>query len=156
MVKGLPLAYNRDLQEDREALFDAVNSTYDAVEIMADVYRTVTFQSDRFETELVGDPSLATELADHLAANDVPFREAHEAVGRLVRWADESGSTLADLDSESAGRFHPGLASAPLDVLLDPRAAAERRTSLGGTAWREIEAQVVALRADHDRGPSPS
>lgn len=147
MVKGLPMAYNRDLQEDREALFDAVRTTRDALEIMAGVYRTLEVRVDRFEAEMDGDPSLATELADHLATTGVPFREAHEAVGRLVRWAEDSGHKLSAIDADSAGRFHPALASAPLDSLLDPRAAAERRSSLGGTAWSQIEAQVAALRA---------
>lgn len=148
MVKGLPLAYNRDLQEDRAALFDAVTTTHDCVAIMTGVWRGLTVHGGRFERALVGDPSLATELADYLASQGVPFREAHEAVGRLVRGCDEGGRSLDQLDSETAGGFHPLLTDAPLDVLLDPRAAADRRTSLGGTAWTEVQRQVALLRVE--------
>ena len=146
LEKGLPMAYNRDLQEDRAALFDAVATTFDAVAIMEGVFRSLLVRTERFEGALAGDPSLATELADHLARRGVPFREAHEAIGRLVHALDEAGQGLDSLDGAAAARFHPQLADAPLGDLLDPRAAAERRTSLGGTAWREIEQQVAMLR----------
>ncbi len=92
-----------------------------------------------------GDSSLATELADMLVGKDVPFREAHEAVGGLVRWCEEQGRAISTLDREEAARFHPGLA-VDLAPLLDPRAAVERKTSRGGTAWTEIERQLEQLR----------
>jgi len=145
LVKGLPLAYNRDLQEDKAPLFDAVDTTRDAVRIMAGVWRTLTFDAERFESALRGDLSLATELADHLAAGGVPFREAHEIVARLVRWCERHGRKLDDLTPAEAAAFHPGLSTALGDA-LDPRAAAERRTSLGGTAWCEIERQLALFR----------
>jgi argininosuccinate lyase len=103
---------------------------------------------DRFENALRGDTLLATELADLFVERGVPFREAHEIVGRAVRWCEEHGGGLEVLTPEAARRFHPALAE-PGDR-LDPRAAAERRTSYGGTAWREIERQVALLR---DRSP---
>jgi argininosuccinate lyase len=152
MVKGLPLAYNRDLQEDRAALFDAVATTHDSVAIMAGVWHGLAVDRDRFERTLKGDPSLATELADYLASQGVPFREAHEAIGRLVRWCDEAGRSLDQLDGDTAGRFHPGLTQAPLATLLDPRAATARRTSLGGTAWPEVTRQAALLR--HEISPT--
>ena len=127
MVKGLPMAYNRDLQEDREALFDAVATTQDSLEIMADVFRTLEIRRDRFEAELIGDPSLATELADHLASTGVPFREAHEAIGRLVRWADENGRSPGRARRRCAG----DLPSRPCRgaARQSPRSAGGHRTS---------------------------
>ncbi|MEM7588016.1 MAG: argininosuccinate lyase, partial [Acidobacteriota bacterium] len=143
--KALPLAYNRDLQEDREPLFDAVETTLASVQITAGMWRTLTVNTERFEPVLVGDFSLATELADLLAERGVPFREAHEVVGRIVSWCEEQGCGLDALTPEQARRFHPSFPD-DLSQWLDPRAAAERRTSAGGTAWSEIERQVRQLR----------
>ncbi len=145
LVKGLPLAYNRDLQEGRRPLFDAVESTRDSLRILAGTLRTLEIDRDRFEQELRGDFSLATELADLLATRGVPFREAHEIVGRIVLWCERHGVGLDGLPREEAAKFHPEL-DRDLGELLDPRAAAERRTSTGGTAWSEIERQLSRLR----------
>ncbi len=152
LVKALPLAYNRDLQEDREPLFHAVETTLDCVGITAGMWRTLTVHRERFEAALEGDFSLATELADGLAARGVPFREAHEVVGRIVRWCEDEGKDLSALTPEAAKRFHPRFPD-DLGPWLDPRAAAERRTSFGGTAWREVERQVAVLRATLTTAP---
>jgi len=146
LVKSLPLAYNRDLQEDRVALFDAVTTTLGSVEMMTAMWRELTIAHDRFEEEMRGDLSLATELADRMVAAGVPFRDAYTRTAELVRACDGDAG-LAQLDPAAARAVHPALAE-DLDQLLDPRAAAERKTSLGGTAWSEIERQVALLRAD--------
>ncbi len=145
LTKNLPLAYNRDLQEDREPLFEAVETTLGSVRIMAGVWATLAFRAGRFEAELAGDFSLATELADCLVGEGVPFREAHEAVGRLVARLETLGRNLSGLSLEELRAVHPAFPE-DFDRWLDPRAAAERRTSLGGTAWSEIEKQVATLR----------
>ncbi|MDA8020026.1 MAG: argininosuccinate lyase [Thermoanaerobaculia bacterium] len=147
LTKGLSLAYNRDLQDDRRPLFDVVESAIDSVRIAAGLWRSLTFDAERFEDEMRGDFSLATELADLMAQRGVPFREAHEVVGRIVRWCEERGENLGALTSDVAQEFHPRL-HGDLGPWLDPRAAAERRTSRGGTAWSEIERQVALLRED--------
>ncbi len=145
LVKNLPMAYNRDLQEDREALFDAVETTLASVRICAGMWRTLRFVEGRFEEELRGDFSLATELADALVERGVSFREAHEVVGNIVRWCEAEGLDLSALTPEVAHRFHPRFPP-DLSDWLDPRQAAERRTSLGGTAWSEVRKQVETLR----------
>ncbi len=145
LTKGLPLAYNRDLQEDRAPLYHAIFQTLGSVRLMAAMWRALEVDADRFESELWGDFSLATELADHLVERGVPFREAHEAVARLVHWCEEQGGNLAAADGSAARQFHP-LLSEDLGPWLDPRAAVERRTSRGGTAWAEVERQVALLR----------
>ena len=145
LTRALPMAYNRDLQEGREPLFDAVDTTLACVAISDGIWGTLTFRADRFEDALRGDFALATELADRLAARGVPFREAHGIAARIVRDLEDAGERLDALTPERAAAYHPALAD-DLDELLDPRAAAERRTSRGGTTWAEIERQVVALR----------
>jgi len=145
LTKGLPLAYNRDLQEDRAPLYHAIFQTLGSVRLMAAMWRAIEVDADRFEKELWGDLSLATELADHLAEQGVPFREAHEAVARLVRWCEERVGNLAAADGGAARQFHPLLPD-DLGPWLDPRAAVERRTTRGGTAWPEVERQVALLR----------
>lgn len=145
LVKAQPMAYNRDLQEDREALFDAVETTIASLRITAGMWRTLEVRRGRFEEELYGDFSLATELADLLVARGVPFREAHEAVGRLVRWCEERDVKLGAVTPEVARRFHPRMPE-DLTPWLIPRAAAERRTSHGGTASSEVARQVARLK----------
>jgi argininosuccinate lyase len=147
LVKGLPLAYNRDLQEDRAPLIDALAQSESSVKIMTAMWRDLDVRADRFESELHGDMSLATELADLLAERGVPFRTAHEAVAAAVRWCEEQGGNLVLLDGGAAARFHEAFPD-DLGPWLDPRAAAERRTSFGGTAWPEVERQVDVLRSN--------
>ena len=147
MVKGLPMAYNRDLQEDRAQLFDALENALSCTRITAGMLRTLTFAADRFEAELRGDFLLATELADYLAARGVPFREAHHVAGRVVGWCETNGGDFSLLDRERLQSFHPLLDEGAFGLLHDPRGAAERRRSLGGTAWSEVERQISVLRA---------
>ncbi|MFW6198647.1 MAG: argininosuccinate lyase [Acidobacteriota bacterium] len=146
LTRAQPLAYNRDLQEGRAPLLDAVTTTEASLRIMAGVWRTLELRRDRFEEELRGDPSLATELADFLVRRGVGFRRAHGIVGRLARHCEERGIRLDGLTSGELAGFHEALVDAP-DDLLDPRAAAERRTSLGGTAWVQVQRQLDELRA---------
>jgi argininosuccinate lyase len=146
LTRALPMAYNRDLQEDREPLFHAVETTLACTGVVSGMWRTLSIEPDRFEDELRGDFSLATEIADSLATSGVPFREAHGVAARIVRHCEERGIGLDRLSSDEAASFHPALASG-IGALVDPRAAVERRTSTGGTAWTEVQRQVRALRA---------
>ena len=146
MVKGLPLAYNRDLQEDKRALFDAVQTTGACASICAGMFTTLTVNRDRYAAELRSDFLLATELADYLAAKGVPFRDAHHVSGGLVRWCEGQGVGFDALTLDVLREHHDAFDADALQW-LDPEAAAERRTSFGGTAYSEIERQVKVLRA---------
>ncbi len=148
LLRSQPLAYNRDLQEDRRALFDAVASAADCATVLAGTVRELQFV-DRFETELHGDFSLATEVADFLVGEGLSFRDAHGAAARLVKWCEERDLDLSGVPTEVAGEFHPALAN-QLGNLLDPRAAAARRTSTGGTSRDEVMRQLHLLRAGLD------
>jgi argininosuccinate lyase len=146
MVKGLPMAYNRDLQEDREALFDAVDTTTQCVSVMAGMWEGLSISEGRYEASLSGDFLLATELADYLAAKGVPFREAHHVVGALVKDCEDQGGDFKLLNLERLKAAHSAFEADAMDW-LNPVAAAERRTSRGGTALSEIARQVSLLRA---------
>ncbi|MCK6520947.1 argininosuccinate lyase [Myxococcota bacterium] len=149
MVKGLPLAYNRDLQEDREALFDAVNTTLACVQVCAGMWSSLTVNRERFTAELRGDFLLATELADHLVGQGVPFREAHRVAGQLVKACEARGENLSALTLADLRAVDPRFGDDALSW-LEPEGAVERRTSQGGTAWSQVEAQVEALRDELD------
>ena len=144
LVKGLPMAYNRDLQEDRAALFDAVETTRASVRITTGMVATLTWSEDRYTTALSGDFLLATELADHLVMKGVTFREAHHAVGQLVARLEAEGRDFSGIELETLRSAHPEFDEDALKA-LDPRVAAERRASWGGTAPQEIARQVEVL-----------
>jgi argininosuccinate lyase len=144
LVKGLPMAYNRDLQEDREALFDAVETAQACAQITTGMVATLEWNAERYETELSGDFLLATELADHLVMKGVTFREAHHAVGQLVGQLEAQGKDFSGIDLDVLRSHHPSFDEEAL-VGLNPRVAAERRTSFGGTSPGEIERQVERL-----------
>ena len=143
LVKALPLAYNRDLQEDRPALFDAIHTTTACVSVMAGCFESLTVLGG---PDLTGDFSLTTELADFLAGRGVPFREAHHVAGSLVKQCEQRGVGLDALTVDDLQAAHPAFTAEAL-TWLDAETAAERRTSLGGTAWSQVEVQIRALRA---------
>lgn len=86
-LKGLPLAYNKDMQEDKEGLFDAIETIKGSLRIFDGMVATMTVNTDRLQATVRQDFSNATELADYLVTKGIPFREAHEIVGKLVLWA---------------------------------------------------------------------
>jgi argininosuccinate lyase len=142
LVKALPLAYNRDLQEDKHALFQAVDTTMACTRVLTGCYGSLEVRGG---PDLRGDFLLATELADFLAGRGVPFREAHRVVGQLVASCEQRGGNLSLLSLEDLQAAHPAF-DAEAIAWLEPEAAVERRTSLGGTAWCEVERQVGVLR----------
>ena len=146
LVKALPLAYNRDLQEDKRPLFDAMDTTTASLRMMGRIWRTLELDRNRFEDELLGDFSLATELADCLVQQGFAFRRAHEIVAGVVAAAERAGKKLDGLGADELRRLSPEGADLTA-VGLDPFAAAERRTSRGGTSTSEIARQLELLRA---------
>ena len=145
LPRSQPFAYNRDLQQDREALFAAVKTTIDCVLVMTEVWRTLSIDCGRFEADLVGDFSLATEVADELARGGLPFRTAHGITARLVRRCEDRGCALDGLDEDELDALYPGLGNVVSGV-GSPRDAAERRRSHGCSSSSEIARQVAVLR----------
>lgn len=142
LTKGLPMAYNRDLQEDRHAIFDAIQTVSSSVSVMVGCIHSMRILPG---PDLVGDPLLATEIADYLSSKGVPFRDAHHVSGRMVKHCEQHEVGLHELDLETMRTFHPEI-KADISIWLCPDAAAERRISRGGTAWIEVLRQVSQLR----------
>ncbi len=137
VVKGLPLSYNRDLQEVTPPYLDALTVTGSGLEMLREVLAAVRFVPERMR-EAAADPQLlATDVAEHLVRKGVPFREAHAIVGRAVRAALHRGVTLAELDLASWQRLHPA-AEADLLDLFDPEGALRRRELPGGPGPRTV------------------
>ena len=145
ILKGLPLAYNKDLQETQEPLYDAVETALACVRTMTGLLAGARFEVERMRRALDEGHLLATEVADHLAARGVPFRQAHAAAGAIVRRASERGVDLAALGIEEM-RAAAGLAEidASLLAVLDAARAVDRRDVPGGPA----RARVLAAIAD--------
>jgi argininosuccinate lyase len=125
-IKALPLAYHSDLQEDKEALFDAEDTLLAALTALAGFVRTLRFRRDRLAAALDGDWSGATDLADALARRGIPFRECHAVVGRLVRLCEETGRRPEQLSAEELRNLSPALDRGLLSA-LDPRRAVQAR-----------------------------
>ncbi|HEX9295351.1 MAG TPA: argininosuccinate lyase [Polyangiaceae bacterium] len=145
LEKGLPLGYNRDLQEDKTPIFDAVATVAVSLEALTGALATATFRVDRMRAALDAGYLTATEVADFLAARGVPFREAHEITGRLVREAMTRGVPLAELPIEVMRGFHLVLDEKVLEV-LDPEVAIERRTAIGSPSMAQVKRAIAAAR----------
>ena len=143
-LKGLPLGYSKDLQEDKEPLFDSVDSVLGVLAVLPEMLRTASFDGERM-ARAAGGFALATELADFLAARGVPFREAHRAVGQLVRRCEEKGITLEDISDEDLTAAHPALANLPRD-LLTPEGSVANKKSSGSTSPGSVEEQLRRAR----------
>jgi len=137
-MKGLPLAYNRDMQEDKEPLFDSTDTTQSSLHIMAEMIGSVEFNVERFEVELREDFSAATDYADYLVRKGVPFRAAHAVVGTMVRNCVEKKRSLESLSLKSLQGFSHLFEKDALD-LSRPRKSIARKKSAGSTSPREVE-----------------
>jgi len=144
LTKGLPLTYNKDLQEDKEPLFDAVDTYRASVTLLAAMLPGLRWNPQAMFRAVESGFSLATELADYLAERGLPFREAHHVVGRIVRHCAENGKELRDLSLSELQGFHP-LFSEDALPLTRLETAIHRRRSYGGTAPEAVrEALKVA------------
>ncbi|MGG6433611.1 argininosuccinate lyase [Anoxybacillus sp. D401a] len=141
VMKGLPLAYNKDMQEDKEGMFDTVQTVIGSLKIFAGMIETMTIRTDVMEKATKQDFSNATELADYLAKKGVPFREAHEIVGKLVLTCIERGIFLADLPLDVYQQASP-LFEEDIYEALNPYTAVNRRTSAGGTGFTEVKKAI--------------
>ncbi|MDB4929648.1 MAG: Argininosuccinate lyase, partial [Myxococcaceae bacterium] len=142
ILKGLPLGYNRDLQEDKVPVFDAVDTVRDSAEVLADAVGALSFKRDRMRAALGAGFTVATEVADYLAAKGVPFRHAHEVAGRLVALALSQGKELGQLTLAEYRAAHP-LFEDDIFRALDPEVAIERRDLPGAPARRRVLAAMA-------------
>jgi len=146
IMKGLPLTYNRDMQEDKEPFFDADKTVSASVSIMADMLAVLEFLPANMRRALDKGFLNATELADYLAARGLPFREAHHATGAAVALAEKKGVRLEDLTLEELQGFS-NLVQQDVFAVLEHEAAVRRRALSGGTGPGPVAAQLAQLRA---------
>jgi argininosuccinate lyase len=147
MIKGLPLAYNKDFQEDKEALFDGVSTVRSCLEAMAILFEEgLTFRPQRLEQAVASDFSNATDVADYLVAKGVPFREAYQLVGGLVKTALAEGVLLCDLPLQRWQQLHPAF-EADISAAIAPRQVVAARVSEGGTGFAQVQHQLQQMRS---------
>jgi len=144
-LKGLPLAYNRDMQEDKEPLFDSADTVTLALEGMIEMLATMTVNADVMRAALYRNFSTATDLADYLAKKGVPFREAHEITGRVVAHCEKNGIDFFALSADALAKISPAFGP-DAAALLSPETSPERKVSAGGTARESVLRQITALR----------
>ncbi len=145
MLKGLPLAYNRDMQEDKPPVFDAFDTVDASLQVLSGCLATARFDAERMREALREGFVEATELADYLASRGVPFRQAHRVVGQLVTYALERKKTLSDLTLEELRAQHTAFSQDVYEA-LQPETAVERRQVIGGPARAMVAREIEALR----------
>ena len=146
MLKGLPFAYNRDLQEDKEPLFDSIDTVLLVLPAVTGMVATTDFDREKMALAAPLGFSLATEIADYLVRAKVPFAHAHEAAGKCVALCESTGRQLHQLTDDEFVSIHPSLKSDVRDVLT-VQGALESRTTLGGTSPSSFKAQIKEATA---------
>jgi len=136
--KGLPLSYNRDLQEDKPGAFDAIHKTTTALEVLALAVGSVTWNTKAMARATEDDTLFATDILEYLVRKKIPFTEAHETVGKAVRFVAESGKTLRQL---SLGEWKQFSAKIGADIydLFDPLASVKGKKTLGSTHPSQVK-----------------
>jgi argininosuccinate lyase len=146
LMKGLPLAYNKDLQEDKEALFDAVKTTKVCLEAMTILLREgLEFKMARLQEAVAEDFSNATDVADYLAAKGVPFREAYDLVGKVVKTSLAANKLLKDLTLEQWKELHPAFEE-DIYAAIAPEQVVSARNSFGGTGFDQIHRALESAK----------
>jgi len=145
LMKGQPLAYNKDNQEDKEPLFDTVDTLMITLRIYADMMGGITVKPDAMRDAALQGYATATDLADYLAKKGLPFRDAHEAVALAVRYAVERGCDLADLKLEELKEFSALIAD-DIYAVLTLEGSLAARNHIGGTAPQQVEAAIARAR----------
>jgi len=151
LMKGLPLAYNKDMQEDKESLFDALDTAQISLSVMNTLLQNTVFHQERMAAALQGDFSTATDLADYLVRQGLPFRQAHEVVGKIVGDCVRSGRILEDLTQDQLTAASPLFTGADPTALISPRGSADARAATGGTGREAVVTQLALARSRLDR-----
>jgi argininosuccinate lyase len=147
LMKGLPLAYNKDLQEDKEAIFDSAKTVQACLEAMTILLREgIEFRCDRLQEAVNEDFANATDVADYLAARGVPFREAYNLVGKAVKTSLAAGKLLKDLTLEEWQQIHPAFTEDIYDAIA-PRQVVAARNSYGGTGFDQVRKAIEEANA---------
>lgn len=144
VLKGLPSTYNKDLQEDKEALFDSVDNLSLTLAVVTGVVASLTVSPQKMAAQL-DEAMLATDLAEYLVRKGMPFRQAHEQVGEVIRYAEEQGVMLSQVPLDVYRGIAPEFGE-DVKAVFDFMAAVEKKDSTGGTAPQDVRAQIAAAR----------
>jgi argininosuccinate lyase len=147
VIKALPLTYNRDLQEDKEPLFDTIDTIKPSLSILAQLWQNVKIKSQNMLRATQKGFLLATDLADYLVTKGLPFRQAHRVVGEMVRYCQEKGKELEQLSLIEMQHFSP-LIEEDVKKVLDVKAAVAKRCCFGGTAFKEVRRQLEKIKKE--------
>jgi len=145
VIKGQPLAYNKDNQEDKEPLFDTADTLRDVLTLLAELLKGVKARPARMREALSRGHATATDLADYLVRKGLPFRDAHEAVARAVRAAESAGKSLEKLGVKDLKRFSP-LVDDDVKAVLTAEGSVASRAHIGGTAPAAVRAAIKRAR----------
>ena len=144
-MKALPLAYNHDMQEDKEPLFDTVSTLETSLFLMSKMIETMQVNKEKMEKGTKGDFSTATELADYLVKKGLSFRDAHKLVGRMVIYCLENKKYLEDLTLSELKSFHKNFSEKTLEI-LKPQSAVEAKDSYGGTSLNRVKESIKSAK----------
>jgi len=150
MMKGLPLAYNRDLQEDKEALFDTVDTVRQSLRILAKLWEHVSVNKERMEEMAAAGYTLATDVAEYLVLKGVPFRLAHQTVGKIVRYCLEEGKELESLTLDELRGFSKVI-DEKIYTVLDLKHSVDSRNSVGGTSLQQVQQAISGAEEELNR-----
>lgn len=149
VLKGLPLAYNKDLQEDKEGMFDTAKTIITSLDVLSGMIQSMRVQKENMSQATEKDFSNATELADYLAKKGVPFRKAHEIVGKLVLEGTKTGTYLQDVPLTHYQEISP-LIEEDIYTILSSHTAVEKRNSFGGTGFEQIKKAITTAKKQLD------
>jgi argininosuccinate lyase len=151
-MKGLPLAYDRDMQEDTEPLFDAAATVISSISVSAGMLEQIAFDAGRMKDALAGGFLTATDAADYLVKKGMSFRRAHETVGRIVARLEKEGRTLADLSADEWRGFSELFDNDIVDAVTPEKSLAARSVT-GGTAPEQVSRMIERVAALEEREP---
>jgi argininosuccinate lyase len=155
VLKGLPLAYNKDMQEDKEGVFDTVDTLEGSLKLLAPMIETMGINKDKMFASVSQDYSNATDIADYLVTKGLPFREAHEIIGKIVLYAIQKNQFLLELSISEFKSFST-LFEEDIYTVLDPKNVVEARNSTGGTSLYQVYHQVGLAEAILEKEPVKS
>jgi len=147
LMKSLPLAYNKDMQEDKEPLFDTIDTVKGSLKIFADMIAEMQVKADTLRTAAARGFSTATDVADYVVRKGLPFRQAHEVVGKTVRYCIEQNKDIPELSLDEFRQFSP-LIEADIFDYVTLEASVNARTATGGTARVAVEREIARARAE--------
>jgi argininosuccinate lyase len=144
-MKGLPLSYNRDMQEDKESLFDAYDTVYSCLGIFTKMIGTASWNTEKMHSSCVGGHANATDVADYLVRKGMPFRTAHGVAAKAVRMGIDANCNIEDLSIEQLKECSE-LIEDDIFALITPEACVNARTVTGGPSEKSVEVQLQSLK----------